>query len=419
MSRFFYNLMLCLAFPLVLLWLNWPGRRQDFGGRAREPFGLVPPQEVDLWVHAVSVGEAMAAISLLKKWRERHPKAKLLLTTSSRTGFERLKAAFGDQLNHCYAPYDLWPCVWLFFHRVEARELWIMETELWPNWLAFAAKRKMPVSLVNARLSESSFRRYRRFSGLSRQLMAGLSRVLVQTQAEAERFLALGLAPGILEVTGSVKFDLELDDQQAEAGRALKAELGQRPVWIAASTHQGEDTLMLAAHKQLREQFPDALLVLVPRHPQRFIEVAKLMERQGWTFARRSEQQPVLGDTAVYLADTMGEMMTLLGACQLAVVGGSFVPVGGHNLLEPAALALPTLTGPQYFNFQDITDALVAAGNCQVVEAPALAGTLAALFSNPEQCAKAGEAGLKVVAANRGAIRRSLAALDSSPVPKA
>ncbi|MED5524743.1 lipid IV(A) 3-deoxy-D-manno-octulosonic acid transferase [Gallaecimonas pentaromativorans] len=409
MSRFLYNLALLCLFPLIVLWLYWPGRKPDFAGRAFEHFGFGPRiGEVDLWVHAVSVGESMAAIALIKAWRLQYPKARLLLTTSSRTGYDRLKAAFGDKLVHCYAPYDFWPCVWLFFRRVKPKALWVMETELWPNWLAFCRRRDIPVKLVNARLSASSAKRYRRFAGLSRGLMLGLDKVLAQTAEEAARFKALGLPASKLTVTGSVKFDLEVSHEQRAAGQALAEGFGERPVWIAASTHQGEDTLMLAAHKALREQYPEALLLLVPRHPQRFDEVAKLLERQGWQAARRSREQPVGMATAVYLCDTMGEMMTLLAAAQVAVVAGSFVNVGGHNLLEPAAFALPTLTGPVYFNFKDITDALVAAGNCQVVSANELAPALAALFADPAKRQAAGQAGLKVLEANSGAIRRSL-----------
>ncbi|EKE70256.1 lipid IV(A) 3-deoxy-D-manno-octulosonic acid transferase [Gallaecimonas xiamenensis] len=413
MSRFLYNLVLTLTFPVLLLWLYWPGRKPDFQGRAGEHFGLVPRLgEVDLWVHAVSVGEAMAAIPLLKTWRAQHPDAKLLLTSSSRTGYDRLKAAFGDQLCHVYAPYDFWPCVWLFFCRIQPKRLWIMETELWPNWLAFCAKRGTQVSLVNGRLSASSARRYRRFKGLSAKLMQRLGQVLVQTAEEADRYRQLGLDPAKLTVTGSVKFDIEVSAEQRQQGRILRQGFGDRPVWIAASTHQGEDTLMLAAHKALRERHPNALLLLVPRHPQRFDEVAKLLERQGWAFARRASQQPVAADTAVYLADTMGEMLTLMAASDLALVGGSFVNVGGHNLLEPAACALPTLTGPIYFNFQDITDALVAAGNCQVVTAQQLPAALVALFEDDSARQSAGQAGLKVLASNQGAIARSLAVLN-------
>ncbi|WP_115717656.1 lipid IV(A) 3-deoxy-D-manno-octulosonic acid transferase [Gallaecimonas mangrovi] len=412
MSRFLYNLVLTCLFPVIVLWLFWPGRKQHFAGRAGEPFGLVPKLgQVDLWVHAVSVGETMAAIPLIKAWRQQYPKARLLVTTSSRTGYDRLKAAFGDKLVHAYAPYDFWLCVWFFFKRVKPKALWVMETELWPNWLAFCRKRRIPVKLVNGRLSASSAKRYRRFKGLTRGLMQSLDKALVQTAEEAARFKGLGLAASKIEVTGSVKFDLDVSAEQRAAGQALAASFGERPIWIAASTHPGEDTLMLAAHKSLREQFPDALLLLVPRHPQRFEEVAKLLERQGWAFARRSLGQDVTAQTAVYLGDTMGEMMTLLGAAQVAVVAGSFVNVGGHNLLEPAAYALPTLTGPVYFNFKDITDALVAAGNCQVVTANELAPALASLLASPHQRQQAGLAGLEVLSANQGAIKRSLDAL--------
>ncbi|WP_406664124.1 lipid IV(A) 3-deoxy-D-manno-octulosonic acid transferase [Gallaecimonas sp. GXIMD1310] len=409
MSRFFYNLLLLLAAPLILAWFYWPGRRQDYQGRWAEPLGWAPCLRVDLWVHAVSVGEAMAAIPLVKAWQQQHPQARVLFTTTSSTGYGRLQAAFGDSLLHVYAPLDLWPCVWLFFRRVKAAELWIMETELWPNWLAFAET--MRVSLVNARLSARSLARYQRFSGLARSMLAKLERVLVQTPTEAQRFQALGVLPEQLTVTGSVKFDITVSTASRQQAAQLAATFDGRPVWVAASTHEGEDSLMLAAHRQLRQQLPEALLILVPRHPQRFDAVAQLLANERWRFARRSQQQEVTADTAVYLADTMGEMLTLLGAAQVAVVAGSFVPVGGHNLLEPAALGLPTLTGPIYHNFQEITEALCAVGNCQVVTAEELAAALLALLLSPEKRQQAGQAGLAVVAQSRGAIARSLKAL--------
>ncbi|WP_341501880.1 lipid IV(A) 3-deoxy-D-manno-octulosonic acid transferase [Gallaecimonas sp. GXIMD4217] len=412
MARLLYNLLLSCLFPLLLAWLYWPRGRAGFGAKGREHFGLGPSLgQVDIWVHAVSVGEVIAALPLLKQVLAEDPHKRILVTTSSRTGYDRVNEALGDDVLHSYAPYDLWPLVWGFFRRLEARELWIMETELWPNTLAFADKRGIRVSLVNARLSEKSFRQYLRVRPLARDLMRRLDQVLVQTEAEGERFLALGLEAKRLHVTGSIKFDIQVDEAVREQGRALRAGFGQRPVWIAASTHDGEDALLLEAHKRLLSDYPRALLVLVPRHPERFDRVATLIEEQQLAYVRRSSGEDVSLNEQLYLGDTMGEMLVLLGAADLAVMGGSLVPVGGHNLLEPAALALPTLIGPHYFNFQEITLGLVAAGNCKLTSAESLAGDIRDLLVDPARRSAAGEAGLRVVRANQGALARTLSLL--------
>ncbi len=412
MARLLYNLLLTLLFPLLMLWQYWPRGRAGFGVKGREHFGLGPSLgQVEIWVHAVSVGEVIAAVPLLKKVLADRPGTRILVTTSSRTGFERVRQALGDQVLHSYAPYDLWPLVWGFFRRFKAKALWVMETELWPNTLAFAQKRGIKVSLVNARLSEKSFRRYQKVAPLARELMARLEQVLVQTRAEGERFLALGLEPARLQVTGSIKFDIQVSDTVQEKGRALRAGIGSRPVWIGASTHEGEDALLLAAHKRLLESSPNALLILVPRHPERFDKAATLIGEQGLGHARRSSGSLPGPEDALYLGDTMGEMLVLFGAADVAVMGGSFVPVGGHNLLEPAALALPTLIGPHYFNFLEITEELVAAGNCQLTTAETLPEQLAPLLAQGEHRRQAGEAGLQVVKANQGALERTLSYL--------
>lgn len=415
--RFVYSLILYLATPLVLVRLLWRAlRAPDYADRWGERFGWVSAREdksTVIWLHTVSVGEFLGALPLVRSLLQ-DPDVQLLITTTTPTGSERVRAALGDRVWHVYAPYDLPDCVARFLRRTQPRMLLIMETELWPNTIAACARRKIPVLLINGRLSAKSARGYRRFSGLTRPMLQRLSMAGVQGQADAERFKALGLPPEACQITGNIKFDLTLDDSLRTRATRLREQWtkgSERLVWVAASTHQGEDEPILEAYQQLIQQVGVApLLVLVPRHPERFDAVAALCRRQNLVTVRRSRQEPVNAKTQVVLGDTMGELLLFFGASDVAFVGGSLVPNGGHNLVEPAAWGLPLLSGSSQFNFAEISRMLVDAGALVLADTPEqLAEQLAQLTQDPDLRRHRGEAALTVTKNNRGALGRTLA----------
>ncbi|WP_375056360.1 lipid IV(A) 3-deoxy-D-manno-octulosonic acid transferase [Zobellella sp. DQSA1] len=410
-----YNLLIHLFAPLLLGLLYWPRRgRPGFGRRWPEHLGRVPPAsaEAPLWLHAVSVGEVVAATPLIKALKAAHPTLSIVVTTTTRTGADQA-AKLGTLVEHRYAPLDFPWAVTLFLRRIRPRAVLIMETELWPNLLHACGERRLPVLVLNARLSARSAARYRRFHGIFRLLSANIDHIACQHRDDAERFAGLGLPRERLSVTGSVKFDIEYGESIIEQGRQLRERLGmQRPVWIAASTHEGEDEQILATHRRLLQQFPHARLLLVPRHPQRFDQVAELVARQGFDLCRRTKGNPS-PQAQVYLGDTMGELPLMLAAADIAFVGGSLIERGGHNLLEPAALGKPVLTGPSTFNFGDITRQLVAAGAARIVaDADELTITLEQLFTETELAGAMGRQALAVVGANRGALARTQALIQ-------
>ncbi|ERT16728.2 3-deoxy-D-manno-octulosonic acid transferase, partial [Pseudomonas putida SJ3] len=361
MNRTLYTLLFHLGLPLVALRLYLRARKAPaYGQRIGERFALNLPlmHQGGIWVHAVSVGESIAAAPMVRALLKAYPELPITLTCMTPTGSERIRAMFADEprVQHCYLPYDLPWAAGRFLDHVQPKLGIIMETELWPNHIHQCAKRGIPVALANARLSERSARGYGRFARLTRPMLAEMSLIAVQTETEAQRFRDLGARPECVKVTGSIKFDLKIDEQLLPRAKALREQWGaeQRPVWIAASTHDGEDALILQAHRQLLQVHGDALLILVPRHPERFAAVHALCSEQ-FTTVRRSSAAPVDAQTRVLLGDTMGELLFLYALADIAFVGGSLVPTGGHNPLEPAALALPVLMGPHVFNFLEIS----------------------------------------------------------------
>ena len=411
--RALYTLFWYLSLPLLFLRLWWRGRRAPaYRQRWRERLALGYRRGTlsgSVWVHAVSVGETLAAAPLIEGLLAAHPDTPLVVTTTTPTGSERVRALFGDRVTHVYCPWELPGAYRRFLNAFDPRLVVILETELWPNLCAAAKARGAKLLLMNGRLSEKSYRGYSKLPRLVRPMLARFDTLAVQTEAEARRYEALGASRSQLVVNGSVKFDLTLDDAVRDRASALRTPWGGRPVWIAASTHPGEDEIVLAAHRRLREVRPEALLILVPRHPERFDDVAGLVRRAGLGLARRSREEAVDDGVGVYLADTMGELLMLFGAADLAFVGGSLVPVGGHNLLEPAAWGLPVLTGPHLHNFTAIAALLDEAGALTVVpDEEQLATALAALYDDAGECRRRGEAAAGVVAANRGALQRGL-----------
>lgn len=418
MNRTLYTLLFHLGLPLVALRLFLRGRKAPaYRQRIAERFACKLPamRQGGIWVHAVSVGESIAAAPMVKALLTAYPDLPITLTCMTPTGSERIRAMFASEprVQHCYLPYDLPWAAARFLDHVRPKLGIIMETELWPNHIHQCARRGIPVALANARLSERSARGYARFAGLTRPMLEEMSLIAVQTETEAERFRSLGARAQCVQVTGSIKFDLKVDDQLLPRARQLREQWSalQRPVWIAASTHEGEDALILEAHQRLLQVHGDALLILVPRHPERFDAVHELC-RERFSTVRRSSGAAVDGQIQVLLGDTMGELMFLYALADITFVGGSLVPTGGHNPLEPAALALPVITGPHVFNFFEISAMLREAGALQQVDdAEGLAAAVRRLIELPQDGRRMGEAGRVVMRANQGALQRLLEAL--------
>jgi 3-deoxy-D-manno-octulosonic-acid transferase len=414
--RLLYTLLWYLLMPFLFVHLWWLGARAPaYRGRWRERLALGYSQRLDgcVWVHAVSVGETLAAAPMIEALLQRYPQTPLLVTTTTPTGSERVSALFGDRVHHVYWPWDTPGVISRFWRNFNPQLVILLETELWPNLIAAAGKREVPVVLVNGRLSARSHRRYARLRGLLQPMLESLQALAVQTAVEAERFVDLGAAASRVTVTGNVKFDISLDDNLRGRARQLREQFGERPVWIAASTHPGEDEVVLAAHARLRRHCPGALLILVPRHQERFEQVAELVARQGLGMVRRSLDQTPGADIAVYLADTMGELLMLFGAADIAFVGGSLVPVGGHNLLEPALWSKPIITGPVLHNFTLIADLLDEADAHRVVRNEAeLAELLQQLLGETALRQQMGQRAAEVVQAHRGALVKLLAILE-------
>ena len=412
-----YVLLTCLALPFALAADAWKSlRNPEQRGRAVQRLGFVSPSPRPgcLWVHAVSVGEVQAAASLLKALRVRHPDLPVTLSTVTPTGAARAKALFGDSVRQCYLPYDTPWAMRRFLVRVQPRLAVMLETEIWPALYRELGRRRVPLVIGSARLSNRSVDRYRRVSALIRRTLAGNIVIGAQSVADAERFCELGAAPERVHVTGNVKLDLQIPESAIDAGQDFRRRYApHRPVWIAGSTHEGEEEAALTAHATTRTRHPDALLVIVPRHPQRFEAVRAALRRGGISFTQRSSGgAPAEGD-AVFLLDTLGELQTFYAAADVAFVGGTLVPVGGHNLLEPAVLGRPILAGPYTHNAPEIARLLAESGALSIVsDAAELARQVTGLFDDPPRAAAAGGRGESAVAANRGAVDRLLALIE-------
>lgn len=401
----------------MLLWRGlrdrgyWQGLEERFG------FGTTLDSP-SLWLHAVSLGEMSAAAPLVRAIHLRHPELLLVVTTATPAGRARALALFGDFANVRFLPYDTRGSVRRFLARIRPQAAIIMETELWPNLLQACEQGGVTVLLASARLSEKSVARYRRFGGLFRAVFTRNLLVAAQSVDDARRFAAIGARGDQIQIVGNVKFDLLLGEGIVAAGRNLRDQFAAaRPVWIAGSTHAGEDEQMLDAHAAVLAHLPNALLLLAPRHKDRFAAVADLLTRRGVNFKRRSDmtpKQPVaMPDSQVLLVDTVGELTTLYAAADVAFVGGSLVAIGGHNLLEPAALALPVITGPSYFNAKEIAQLMLAEHAALLVsDAPQLAATVQTLLLDPMLRARIGAAGKALVEANRGSVERLLALIE-------
>lgn len=411
MPRFLYSLFFTLCLPLILtrlLYRAW--RAPAYARRWSERFAIGGDlRPGGIWVHAVSVGESIAAAPMVRELIKRYPHLPITMTCMTPTGSEQIRKLFGDAVGHAYLPYDL---PWLqrrLIRGLQPRIAIVMETELWPNMVAECKRSKVPIVLANARLSERSARGYQRVIRLVQPMFAALDWLAVQSAAEAERFIGLGVRQQALTVTGSIKFDLKPSAAVLEGAQQWRSQWGERQVWIAASTHAGEDEIILQAHQQVLQQHPSALLILVPRHPERFAAVGRLVQQLGLSMVRRSSGGFPAASDQVFLGDSMGELMQFYACADVAFVGGSLIAGGGHNYLEPAALGLPVLSGPHRFNFAEISRLLEQAGAlAEVSNAGALAGQVIQWLGDPAAACTAGHAGQTVVKANQGALERLL-----------
>lgn len=415
--RLIYTLLLtCVSPGLLFALLKRKSGKPHVGKRWPEYFGFTPKSDLDkpVWIHAVSVGETIAVTPLIRAIKANNPSLPILLTTTTTTGAEQA-TKLGDLVEHRYMPVDFSWCIRRFINIIQPRCLLIMETELWPNTLCEASSAKVPVVILNARLSERSCHRYQKFQRVFDLISSNLNLVLCQHQDDAERFIRLGINADSVLATGSIKFDINISNDLTQQSQSLRTKLGKKQgIWIAASTHQGEDEQLLEAHKHVLAANPDSLLILVPRHPERFSAVAELSSTYGFDTVTRTSQQAVTKSTQVYIGDTMGELLVLIGASDICFMAGSLIgdKVGGHNLLEPAALQKPLLNGPSYFNFSDITKQLLDVGAVRICQdSKMVAKNVIELLNDESQRKTMGSNAYQVVQLNQGAVARTINAL--------
>jgi 3-deoxy-D-manno-octulosonic-acid transferase len=416
--RYLYIFLSYLLMPLILIRLFWKSiKTPSYIERLQERFGFFEnPVDKCIWIHAVSVGETIAATPLIRACLKIYPDLPIVLTSTTPTGYAQAKMLFSAKEVKCgYMPYDLPGSIHRFLNRINPHIAIFMETELWPNILHTCRKRNIPSLLANARLSERSAKAYRGLGPLAREMFASLTHIAAQAEPDALRFIQLGAATKHVSICGNLKFDMPVPNHIYEQSKLLREALGEnRPIWIAGSTHEGEEELMLKCYAKLRYQLPKLLLILVPRHPERFRSVESLCKKFNFSIVSRSSGEPILDTTQIYLGDTMGELMLLYSAADLAFVGGSFVKVGGHNLLEPAALGKAVLSGPFLFNFLTISKEL--SNNKALLIAKdynQLATQITQLFGDPKLREEMGKRGFEVVQKNRGSLEKHLSLLHA------
>lgn len=415
-----WRIVVYFLLPYAIGNLLWRGLRYPaYWHRWPERFGFVAPLRGRrvLWVHAVSVGEVRSAAPLVAALVERYPGHRIVVTTMTPTGSQQVKELFGDSVSHCYVPYDFPVAVRRFLDRVHPEAAVIAETEFWPNLFAECGRRGVPLLLVNGRVSQASLRGYLRVPRIARATLANAELFCAQTRVDAQRLRNLGAPGELVHVTGNLKFDVGLPASLLDDARALRARWGtERRVWIAASTHRGEERKVLDAYAELRRRYSDLLLVLVPRHPERFRAVARLCRSRGFAVALRSCTPGALpAGTEVLVGDTMGELQRLYAAADVAFIGGSLVPHGGQNLLEACAVHVPVVFGPHMFHFEEISVMALERGAArQVHDVAGLTEAVSLYFEQPDLRRAAGRAAHTLVADNRGALGRTLALVDDA-----
>lgn len=418
--RFLYTVIFYLLLPFILLRL-WIKNRKNPSNlqfwHERLGLGLRQPLPLNgIWVHAVSVGESLAAIPLIKQMQQNYPAIPITVTNETATGAERIRVALGNSVTQLYFPYDLPLVLRKFFKTLQPKLLVLLETELWPNLLATCQLYQVPVALVNARLSERSAKSYQRILPITQPMLKNINVIAAQFQADADRFISLGFPKDRIHITGSLKFDVVLPSQLTEQAEQWRKAWGKdRLVWIAASTHAGEEEFILQTFNQARQTFPDLLLVSIPRYVDRASELEQLYRNQGYKVVKRSDAKVSgISDIDVFIGDTMGELLIFYTAADLAFVGGSFVERGGQNPLEPAAIGLPILTGPYTFNFSTITEQLQQRkAEIKVDNVTQLTEQVISLLSDPARRQQMGKQGKKFVAENKGSVAKQMQLIEN------
>ncbi len=411
-----YTIISYLLQPLILLeMLRRSIKQPAYRQRLCERYAIYKHQKIKkngIVIHAASVGEVIAITPLVKKLQKDYPNLPLTFTTVTPTGSERVKAAFGESVFHFYLPYDIPYFVKKFLNFVQPKAIIVVETELWPNLIKYANKRHIPFIIANARLSPRSVKRYGYIKNLIYPMFRDIKLIMAQDKTSADRYLALGVQQDHLINTGNLKFDLNINEQQYQEIKLTekKLNIGNRPVWVAGSTHEGEEELLLETHEKLLKDYPDLILILVPRHPERFNSVANIINSTNLKFICRSDNQPLTSDTSVLLGDTMGEMMLFYGIADIAFVGGSLVKHGGHNPLEPIAFKIPVISGIHTYNFTEIYEKLTNVNGFIEVESDVnkLVQAVKFLLKNTDESHQIGEAGFQVLKENQGALQRHL-----------
>lgn len=419
MVRFLYTVALYCATPVLILRLLWRGARNPaIGQRIGERLGFgarIGAERGSVWIHAASVGEIQAAAPIVKALKLRYPQRPIVVTSAAPAGVAHISKVFGGGVVHRCVPFDLPGAVARFLRRVEPGVAIVMGTEIRPNLLARCRVRAVPVILANIRLSERSAAGYRKFRGLFEPALRGVASIAVQSEEDARRVATIGAPPEIVDVTGNTKLDVPILASLREEAAALRRTWGaSRGIWIAASTHAGEEQQVFDAFEQVLERLPGSLLVLVPRRPERFREVAALARRRGYDPAMRSHRPADCTATQVFIGDTIGELIVFYAAADVAFVGGTLVERGGHNMLEPAALGLPVLYGPHVFNFADVGPRLVEAGGAETVrDSASLGHAVVRYLADADLRHATGAKGRTFVERNRGAGDRVLALIRS------
>lgn len=416
LMKVLYDVLWCLlGLPYAFLRL-WVKGKQESSYRQRwgERLAFIRPPVFanrPMWLHAVSLGEVRAAVPIVRAWLTRYPHIPVVITTMTPTGSAEVEKTFGQEVFHCYLPYDTHQCVQRFLDRINPQKILIMETEIWPNLFWAAKKRQIPLFIANARISPTAFQKYLRLRAFFALVLPSVTKVCAQSIEDAKRYEALGASASQVSMTGNIKFDLKVPEGSEHQGLILRQQFGlSRPVFLAASTHEGEENVLLRAFQQVQKQFPESLLLLVPRHRNRFDAIYQQCTEFPFVTQRRSVGEPIHPSTQVYLGDTMGEMMLFIAASHVVFVGGSLVSVGGHNTLEPASLAKPVLSGPQVFNFEAITAMLQENNAIRIVEnADEIAAAVIQYFSAPKTAERDGQRALEVFSKNQGSLEKLFA----------
>ena len=410
LMRLIYHTLTYMLLPfLILFWFAKSLSNKSYLDRLTQRFGFGYPKlnSGSIWIHAVSVGEVQASIPLVNELRQHYPYKEIIITTVTPTGSKQVKNIFKDAVRTSYIPFETNFAIKNFFNSIKPSVALIMETEIWPNLYKECGSRGIPLILVSARISEKSLINYKRFLPLFRDTLSHGILIAAQSQIDADRFLALGASKDRTWIMGNIKFDFKLPEEILTKAKIYRSKIfPRRHIWIAASTHEHEEEIILEAHKNISKKIGNLLLILVPRHPERFAKITQILKEDNWIYSKKSDDQDIPESCQVLLIDTIGELLFFYACSDVAFVGGSLLPVGGHNLLEPAAIGLPIITGAHTFNQKEMTDRLAQVNALRIAHnANSLSSDVIFFLTNTEESKNAGQRGKLIVESNKGAIK--------------